>query len=173
LARLGDKSLFWKEESLVNHDSVFRDLPGCRLVLRDGGQLGTTPRQLIRTAEDLNTLAVFRATFNDVPFGGDAVSSGSSANIIHIAARTQRDVAFSGDLSASMLDSVWNCCITSAPTVKNYSMTGTWKLTAALGGMNFVATTDKVFLAVSRAWQTTGRSVMNLPNPATLISFSP
>lgn len=122
----------------MNYDSVFCDLSGCRLVLVTAASGSATSMQLTLTAEDLNTLAVFGTTFNDVPFGGDTVSPGSSDNIITMAAGTQGDIAFSRELSTSMVGDVWNSRVTSALTV-------TYQLTAALSGMNFVGTAKRGF----------------------------
>lgn len=139
------------------------------------GNARATPIQLILTATDITNPAVYSTTFSDVVLGSDTVTPESSPNVISIPAGTQGGISFSGELSVATVGGALNSLITSALTVINNSTTDTYRLTAALSGMNFVGPANTVSLTGSGTWQTSPGSIMNLAfydDPANVLGAS-
>jgi PEP-CTERM motif len=119
-----------------------------------------TPMELILTATDTTTSAVYTGTFGDVVSPicgvGCTVTPQSSTNTISVTAGTQGSIDFSGEFSVSTVGSFINILETSALTVQNVSTTDTYTLTASLVGMNFIGPANTVSVAGSGTWQQTG-----------------
>jgi len=130
--------------------------------LLSAGAANASPMQLILTATDITNPAVYSTTFSDVIFGADTVTAESFANTIIIPAGIQGDIHFSGELATSTIGPPLNSLLTGALSVANLSTTDTYRLTAALSGMNFAGPVNFVALTGSGTWQSTAGSVMSL-----------
>ena len=123
---------------------------GLAMAVPSGAKAAPTILQLTLTAEDLTTGTYYSSTFD------------SSTNSISVPSGSTGDVSFVSEFSLSTIGPPNNILFTGASTVTNNSTTDTYRLVAAVSGINFVGPDNTVSLSGSGTWQSTGGSVQHL-----------